>query len=201
MASTYHATKVIFREMAGTDLSGCAPSQWIIHPKQKADRVWAPWLWLFMAGCYSNRKEHQTPTLLQVNKQILSILSGNFMHSFFQHIFLICFDFSTFYVLGTQGGNGNRAESKTSNLVLKIMANPTLLKYSDSGNPVSITESFSKFHRPTPSSLFFRSCLWHGEVLGQGPNPHHNSDNAGSLTHWATRELLSFISEFTILGD
>ena len=29
------------------------------------------------------------------------------------------------------------------------------------------------------------------KFLGQGSNSYHSSDNAGSLTNWATRELLS----------
>lgn len=31
------------------------------------------------------------------------------------------------------------------------------------------------------------------KFLGQGSNLSHNRDNAGSLTHWATRELLEHL--------
>lgn len=42
--------------------------------------------------------------------------------------------------------------------------------------------------------LFLCHTLGMWNSLGQGSNPPHSSDNSGSLTHWATRELLFFPS-------
>ena len=41
--------------------------------------------------------------------------------------------------------------------------------------------------------LFFWSCRGIWKFLGQGSNPCHSSDNARSLTCWATREHLVFV--------
>ena len=40
----------------------------------------------------------------------------------------------------------------------------------------------------------FWPCPQHAEVLGQGSNPHHSSDNDGSLPHCATRKLPVFFN-------
>ena len=40
--------------------------------------------------------------------------------------------------------------------------------------------------------FFFGNTRSMGKLLGQRLNPSHSSDNTGSLTHWATRELQGF---------
>ena len=50
--------------------------------------------------------------------------------------------------------------------------------------------------------FFFDCALGIQKFLGQGSNPCHishpsqSSDNAGSLSHWATRELLNVLIYF-----
>ena len=50
-----------------------------------------------------------------------------------------------------------------------------------------------------PICFFFFLNVGHTQGMwkfqGQGSNPCHSSDNAGSLAHWASRELLSHFTD------
>lgn len=89
-------------------------------------------------------KAHQTSCVGSASSQ-----RANFeyficrFHAFFLPIISACFDFSTFYILGTQLSSGDREVNSTPDLVLKIKANLALPQYSDTGSPGSVTVIFS----------------------------------------------------------